>query len=86
MHYKDLGKTHKVNLFGLQFKIIYIVCLIASILGSFLCFVWQILPLPYWTIVCLFAGISFLIGKVSEVPFCKEILINKLRSRVSFDP
>lgn len=86
MRYKDLGKTHKVNLFGVQCRIIYLVCFLASVLGSFLCFVWQILPLSYGTTLMLFIALSLVLGKLSEVPFCKELLWRRLRARVSFDP
>ncbi|CAM2009624.1 hypothetical protein APED_23430 [Acanthopleuribacter pedis] len=86
MRFKDLGKTHKFKLFTLEVRIIYLVSFVGGCLLSFLVFAWQLLPFPYIVNLTLFLLLSFAVGKVSEVPFSKEILYTKLKGRVSIDP
>lgn len=86
MRYQHFGKTSKVTFLGMTFRVIHIVCAAISLLLSFLTFAWGLLPLPYWLNVGLTFGVTLTLGKVSEVPFCKEMLFNPLTFRVSFDP
>lgn len=86
MRFKDLGKTHHVKLFHFEIRIIYLVSSGGGCLISFLVFAWELLPFPYLLTLTLFLFLSFVLGKVSEVPFSKEIVYTKLKGRVSIDP
>lgn len=86
MRFQHLGKTQKVKVLTAKLRIIHIVCTCFALMSSFLAYAWQVIPLPYWATLSIFLASALFVGKVSEVPFSKEILFTKLKGRVSFDP
>jgi len=86
MIYKDLGKTHAIKIITMSVSVMHMVAFIASALCSFLAFAWHVTPFPLWLNFGLIFVVTLGVAKVSEVPFCKELFINQLKNRVSYDP
>ena len=85
MRFQYLGKTHRVRVFGLEIRVIYLVSLIGGFLVGTLLALW-VQAASFALTIAASLGLAFLLAKVSEAPFCKEILTHPLKRRVSWDP
>lgn len=84
MKYQRLGKTHKVNLILADVGIIYLVAFFAGLILSLLIWIY-VNPGPFWAVFSVSVGSGLAVAKISEVPFCSEILRHRLKGRVSFE-
>lgn len=86
MRFQHLGKTHRIRLFTIEVRIIYVVSSVGGLMVGFLSFAWGLLPLPLGLNFMVTLSLSTFLAKVSEVPFSKEIIYTRLKGRVSLDP